>query len=112
MTARENVVPVLLEKVYQLIQDKLELSHQPLVTKLAQHLFSNIADDDLIQRNESDLYGAVVSLWHHINEKKPEDISVRVFNRLSAAKVGNQLTLLLKLLYRIARFWWIPSRWR
>ena len=80
MTARENVVPVLLEKVYQLIQDKLELSHQPLVTKLAQHLFSNIADDDLIQRNESDLYGAVVSLWHHINEKKPEDISVRVFN--------------------------------
>lgn len=26
MTARENVVPVLLEKVYQLIQDKLELS--------------------------------------------------------------------------------------
>ncbi|TOI70513.1 NAD-glutamate dehydrogenase domain-containing protein, partial [Vibrio parahaemolyticus] len=23
---------------------------------------------------------AVVSLWHHINEKKPEDISVRVFN--------------------------------
>ena len=80
MTARENVVPVLLEKVYQLIQDKLELSHQTLVTKLAQHLFRNISDDDLIQRNESDLYGAVVSLWHHINEKKPEDISVRVFN--------------------------------
>ena len=66
MTARENVVPVLLEKVYQLIQDKLELSHQPLVTKLAQHLFSNIADDDLIQRNESDLYGAVVLSLIHI----------------------------------------------
>lgn len=80
MTARENVVPVLLEKVYQLIQDKLELSHQPLVTKLAQHLFSNMSNDDLIERNESDLYGAVVSLWHHINEKKPEEISVRVFN--------------------------------
>ena len=80
MTARENVVPVLLEKVYQLIQDKLELSHQTLVTKLAQHLFSNISDDDLVQRNESDLYGAVISLWHHINEKKPEDVSVQVFN--------------------------------
>ncbi|MDF2152140.1 NAD-glutamate dehydrogenase [Vibrio sp. CAU 1672] len=80
MTARENVVPVLLEKVYKLIQDKLELSHQPLVTKLAQHLFGNIADEDLVQRNESDLYGAVVSLWHHINEKSPEEISVRVFN--------------------------------
>ncbi len=80
MTARENVVPVLLEKVYKLIQDKLELSHQPLVTKLAQHLFSNISKDDLRERNESDLYGAAVSLWHHINEKKPDDVSVRVFN--------------------------------
>lgn len=70
MTARETLVPVLLEKVYQLIQDKLDLAHQPLVTQLAQHLFSNISNDDLTERNESDLYGAVVSLWHHINEKK------------------------------------------
>ncbi|OEF05157.1 NAD-glutamate dehydrogenase [Vibrio genomosp. F10] len=80
MTVRDTLMPVLLEKVYKLIQDKLELAHQPLVTQLAQHLFSNIAQEDLIERNESDLYGAVVSLWHHINEKKPEDISVRVFN--------------------------------
>ncbi|MGF1711052.1 NAD-glutamate dehydrogenase [Vibrio kagoshimensis] len=80
MTARETVVPVLLEKVYKLIQDKLDLAHRPLVTQLAQHLFSNVSHDDLIQRNESDLYGAVVSLWHHINEKKADDISVRVFN--------------------------------
>ncbi len=80
MTARETIMPVLLEKVYKLIQDKLELAHQPLVTKLAQHLFSNISRDDLNERNESDLYGAVVSLWHHLNEKKAEEISVRVFN--------------------------------
>ncbi|MDN3697751.1 NAD-glutamate dehydrogenase [Vibrio cortegadensis] len=80
MTAREIVVPVLLEKVYQLIQDKLELAHQPLVTHLAKHMFSNISQDDLVQRNESDLYGAIISLWHHISEKKAEDISVRVFN--------------------------------
>ncbi len=80
MTARETLMPVLLEKVYQLIQAKLESKHQPLVTQLAQHLFSNVAQDDLAQRNESDLYGAVVSLWHHINEKKSEEYSVRVFN--------------------------------
>lgn len=80
MTARETLVPVLLEKVYKLIQDKLDLAHQPLVTQLAQHLFSNISKDDLTERNESDLYGAIVSLWHHINEKNPEERSVRVFN--------------------------------
>ncbi|WP_428772509.1 NAD-glutamate dehydrogenase [Vibrio sp.] len=80
MTAREALMPVLLEKVYKLIQDKLELAQQPLVTQLAQHLFSNVSQDDLVKRNESDLYGAIVSLWHHINDKKPDEISVRVFN--------------------------------
>lgn len=80
MTAREPVVPVLLEKVYQLIQDKLEIAQKPLVTQLAKHLYNNISQDDLIHRNDSDLYGAVVSLWHHISETQFSDISVRVFN--------------------------------
>ncbi|KEY91325.1 NAD-specific glutamate dehydrogenase [Candidatus Photodesmus blepharus] len=80
MISYEALVPVLLEKVYKLIEKKFNLIHQHLVIQLAQHLFRNIAQDDLIERNESDLYGAIVSLWHHINEKKTEEISVRVFN--------------------------------
>ncbi|CAM2944784.1 NAD-glutamate dehydrogenase [Vibrio rarus] len=80
MNTRQPSVPVLLEKVYQLINDKLDSEHQQVVTKLAQHLFSNISHDDLISRNESDLYGAVVSLWQHMKEKTFNDLSVRVFN--------------------------------
>ncbi|MEZ9710090.1 NAD-glutamate dehydrogenase [Vibrio breoganii] len=80
MNAREPLVPVLLEKVYQLIEDKLDPAHQTVVTKLAQHLFSNISHDDLVSRNESDLYGAVVSLWQHMKEKDLDDLSVKVFN--------------------------------
>ncbi|MCW8344440.1 NAD-glutamate dehydrogenase [Vibrio sp. ZSDZ65] len=91
MTTREPVVPVLLEKVYKLIESKLEGSAQPLVTKLAKHIFSNVSPDDLLQRNESDLYGAVISLWHHLNEKKHDEISVRVFNP-AVSKHGWQST--------------------
>ncbi|MFB9134181.1 NAD-glutamate dehydrogenase [Vibrio olivae] len=80
MTARETLMPVLLEKVYHLIEDKIEPAQQSLVTQLAQHLFSNIAHDDLIQRNESDLYGAILSLWHQIKDKESQEILVRVFN--------------------------------
>ena len=80
MPTSEKVTPVLLEKVYQLIQDKLEVETQPLVSKLAEHLYSNISQDDLFQRNESDLYGAVVSLWQHILEKDADMVSVKVFN--------------------------------
>lgn len=80
MTVRDHVVPVVLEKVYQLIQDKLETAMQVTVKDLAQHLFSNVSYDDLYQRKDSDLYGAILSLWHHINQSNPDNTSVRVFN--------------------------------
>ena len=80
MVARETPVPVLLEKVYQLIQHKLESEQSPLVIQLSKHLFNNISQDDLIQRTDSDLYGAVISLWNHLSENRPDKVSVRVFN--------------------------------
>ncbi|MGF1703417.1 NAD-glutamate dehydrogenase [Photobacterium makurazakiensis] len=80
MTAPDPIVPVLLEKVYGLIQDKIESPQQPLVEVFAQRLLGQLADDDLLQRNESDLYGAVLSLWHHLVQNKPNQISVRVYN--------------------------------
>ncbi|KKC98548.1 NAD-glutamate dehydrogenase [Photobacterium halotolerans] len=80
MTAPDTIVPVLLEKVYGLIQDKIESPQQSLVEVFAQRLLGQLADDDLLQRNESDLYGAVLSLWHHLVQNKPDQISVRVYN--------------------------------
>ncbi|GAL10911.1 NAD-specific glutamate dehydrogenase large form [Vibrio astriarenae] len=71
-------------------------SDTPLVTQLAEHLFSNVSHDDLIHRNESDLYGAVLSLWHHLGEKNAQDISVRVFNQPLAVAAGSQRIRLLK----------------
>lgn len=49
MPSSEKVVPVLLEKVYQLIQEKLEPKTKPLVSKLAEHLYSNISQDNLFK---------------------------------------------------------------
>ena len=80
MTTRDPIVPVLLEKVYALIAEKLEMPQQSLVTQLAQRLFANIDDDDLLQRNESDMYGATLSLWNHLSDVNLSDISVRIFN--------------------------------
>lgn len=91
MSARENLVPVLLEKVYALIQSKIDPSKQEIVRHLAQHLFSNVAYDDLRKRNESDLYGAIISLWHHICESGPKKTSINVFNP-AVSKDGWQST--------------------
>ncbi|PJC87953.1 NAD-glutamate dehydrogenase [Vibrio sp. HA2012] len=80
MAAHDTPVPVLLEKVYLLIQQKLDTEQAPLVIKLAKHLFNNISQDDWVQRTDSDLYGAVISLWNRLTENKPDRISVHVFN--------------------------------
>ncbi|EAS64631.1 NAD-glutamate dehydrogenase [Photobacterium angustum] len=80
MNAPDNVVPVLLEKVYDLIKSKVDDIQQPLVEVFAKSLLNQLADDDLFQRNESDLYGAVLSLWHHLVKNDPQQISVRVYN--------------------------------
>ncbi|MEZ8142501.1 NAD-glutamate dehydrogenase [Enterovibrio sp. FF113] len=80
MTARDPIVPVLLEKVYHLIAEKLDKKQQPLVETLAKRILGPISDDDLQERNESDLYGAVISLWHHLNTFEQDQIFVKVFN--------------------------------
>ncbi len=80
MTAPDNIVPVLLEKVYDLIAEKVKPPQRVLVMTLAQQLLGQLADDDLLQRNESDLYGAILSLWQHLAMNKPDQISVRVYN--------------------------------
>ncbi|KEY90673.1 NAD-specific glutamate dehydrogenase [Candidatus Photodesmus katoptron] len=80
MMYSKTLTPTLLKKIYKIIRTKLPSITQNLVIKLAQHLLNNIAQDDLIDRNEYDLYGAIISLWNHINENKTEKISVKVFN--------------------------------
>ncbi|PWI34215.1 NAD-glutamate dehydrogenase [Vibrio albus] len=80
MNVRSTPTPVLLEKVYQLIHQKLESEQSGLVVQLAQHLFNNISQDDLTHRSDSDLYGAVMSLWNHLVKNKPDQTSVHAFN--------------------------------
>ncbi|WP_087017696.1 NAD-glutamate dehydrogenase [Thaumasiovibrio subtropicus] len=80
MTALQPIVPVLLEKVYRLIQEKVDPPASSLVEALAKKLLTQLDDNDLVERNESDLYGAVMSLWQHLNDNKENHFSVRVFN--------------------------------
>ncbi|RQW63559.1 NAD-glutamate dehydrogenase [Vibrio viridaestus] len=80
MGSKQSVQPVLLEKVQQLIDTKLDDGAQAIVTKLAHHLLGNISLDDLANRTESDLYGAIVSVWHHLNESNATSQSIKVFN--------------------------------
>jgi len=80
MGSLDSFQPVLIGKVFDLIENKLELDQQERVKQLAQFLLKNISMDDLAERTESDLYGAIMSLWQHLNDVNPDVQSVRAFN--------------------------------
>jgi len=81
MSLVDGQSPVLLEKVVELIKKKVSSSQSSLVQEFAKRLYRNIASDDLSHRNDSDMYGAVLGLWHSFNEYKPGDKAlIKVYN--------------------------------
>ena len=71
---------VLLNNVAKLIQQKVSPDTAELVTQFTDLLYSNIASLDLEDRNESDMYGATLSLWSSLNEHKDDTPVIHVFN--------------------------------
>jgi glutamate dehydrogenase len=71
---------VMLSNVEALIKQKVDDKIAPLVAQFTQLLYGNISSLDLEHRNESDMYGAALSLWSSLNEHKDEAAVIHVFN--------------------------------
>ncbi|MCF2947141.1 NAD-glutamate dehydrogenase [Paraglaciecola aquimarina] len=80
MTVADNQHSVLLENVYKLISKKVESSQIERVTNFSKILFKNISNDDLENRNASNLYGATLSLWNEFVDYTGEEPFIRAFN--------------------------------
>ncbi|MCV2884148.1 NAD-glutamate dehydrogenase [Aestuariibacter sp. AA17] len=80
MTVARSQHSVLLEKVFQLIEKKVDKSQSDLVQQFANILFRNISLDDLEDRSDSDLYGASLSLWNEFVKYDATKPRIRVFN--------------------------------
>ena len=71
---------VILNNVSQLIHQKVPKNSAPLVEQFANLLYGNISSLDLSHRNDSDMYGATLSLWSSLNEHKDDEPVIHVFN--------------------------------
>lgn len=71
---------VILKNVARLINKKVPQDSAPLVEKFANLLYSNISSLDLTNRNDSDMYGATLSLWSSLNEHVDGEPVIHVFN--------------------------------
>ncbi|MBR9727860.1 NAD-glutamate dehydrogenase [Shewanella intestini] len=91
MALKDAMPSVLLENVVTLIHAKIPNSQAKQVEQFATCLYAHMSKDDLHARNDSDLYGAVVSLWNALNKTQTDQTHIRVFNP-SQAKHGWQST--------------------
>ncbi|WP_165726187.1 NAD-glutamate dehydrogenase [Pseudoalteromonas sp. SA25] len=80
MTQNEGQASVILDNVCKLIQKKVRADNVLLVEKFAKALYSNMSKEDLANRNDSDLYGAALSLWNSLEKNTTDDAVIRVFN--------------------------------
>lgn len=80
MALNDGQSSVLLDNVNKLIQKKVKGQQKPLVEIFARKLYENMSKDDLVNRHDTDLYGAALSLWHSFNQQPVEGTEVRVFN--------------------------------
>ncbi|MFT5755650.1 MAG: glutamate dehydrogenase [Alteromonadaceae bacterium] len=80
MALVDGLPSVILNNVAQLIQKKVPSKIAPLVEQFAELLYGNISTLDLAHRNDSDMYGATLSLWNALNDHQDKTPVIKVFN--------------------------------
>ncbi|NOU49372.1 NAD-glutamate dehydrogenase [Pseudoalteromonas sp. JBTF-M23] len=80
MTQNEGPASVILDNVCKLIHKKVHAENVSLVETFAKALYSNMSKEDLANRNDSDLYGAALSLWNSLENNNSDEAVIRVFN--------------------------------
>ena len=80
MALVDGLPSVILKNVAQLIQQKVPSDTASLVEQFSELLYGNISTLDIAHRNDSDMYGATLSLWNSLNDHQDEDPVIKVFN--------------------------------
>ena len=80
MALVDGLPSVILSNVAQLIEKKVPSATAPLVNQFADLLYRNISTVDLENRNDSDMYGATLSLWNSLNNHVYGTPVINVFN--------------------------------
>ncbi|WP_440877448.1 NAD-glutamate dehydrogenase [Thalassotalea sp. PLHSN55] len=80
MALVDGLPSVILKNVAQLIQQKVPSDTAPLVEQFADLLYRNISNVDISHRNDSDMYGATLSLWNSLNAHQDDEPVIKVFN--------------------------------
>ncbi len=80
MSVNQQHHSVLLERVFKLISEKIDTKRSDKVMQFANLILKTMSFDDLAGRSDSDLYGAILSLWQLLENRSLNEPSIKVFN--------------------------------
>ncbi len=69
-----------IERLVAYILEKLPPEEAPLLKDFIKQYYLSVSAEDLTSRNILDLYGAVLSHWHFMQQRMPGESKVRVYN--------------------------------
>lgn len=70
----------LIQSVVMLVKQRFPHHEAALLSELVKLLYIGAAPEDLVERSDLDRYGALVSYWHFMYQRKPHEAKVRVYN--------------------------------
>lgn len=71
---------VLIEAIVNRIKSSMVGKQAEFCAEFAKQLYGTVAMEDLAAWELDDLYGAVVNFWSLINERKPHETKIRIYN--------------------------------
>lgn len=70
----------IIERLVSYVIERLPEEEVPLVRQFIRHYYLSVSAEDLTSKGILDLYGAVISHWNYIAQRKLGEIKVRVYN--------------------------------
>ncbi len=81
MLARQNqALEELIQRVLVLIQEKLPAKEAIQLTLFAKQFLASASPEDILERADIDLYGALVSFWTFLQQRNKGEPKIRVYN--------------------------------
>lgn len=70
----------IVNKIIEQVREKLPEDQHMLLEKFIAYYYATVADEDLLDHNVMDLYGAVISHWGYLASRAKDETKIRVFN--------------------------------
>lgn len=80
MLQNEEYRSEVIDRLVAHVLEKLPHEEAPLVSQFIQQYYLSVSPEDLTSKSILDLYGAVISHWHFLANRKKGEMKVRVYN--------------------------------